>query len=408
MKKKIILLYMCILSVFLVACSSNSKKQEEISYRTFPNTEEHSSGISNPPTSMEDASSSISNAPAPTENETKTDDWAYLNNFEGIVSDYTTPVCGNLGINFKINSPICLICPDPMNDVIYYVNYGNDNYIYQLKDGKSTLILDKKANFLQLWNNEIYFLNDNTENDNTNNFSYPQSIYKYNLETKELMLVLDTNATWLYVNSNGIFYVTSEKTALGNDRYSVLSNEYQLALNSDSPQKADIFFPPYKEYIIKYGTTGGLVLQSTVTEEEIMIIPPSIVNNMASIYGDNLYYKNHGKLYSLNLSTGKKIIIDLENSKGEYKYRYEEPQISGYTELNGELFIAVYGSIILRVDMNSGNITEVPIDSYGFSDLFTSGDRLFAVADVIDDEGQIELVELVVTSDTITVKELTE
>lgn len=51
-----------------------------------------------------------------------------------------------------------MVCHDANNGTTYYVNYGNDNYIYELKDGISTLLIDMEAICLQLLNNELYFV----------------------------------------------------------------------------------------------------------------------------------------------------------------------------------------------------------------------------------------------------------
>lgn len=394
MKKLLTLLGLCTLYLFVTACSNKSGDNKEISYRNHSNSPETPSQSS--PTTLpqvEETSSTLD----------------YLSDFKGIKSDYKTPSCGNLSINFKNESKLCLVCPDTENGITYYVNYGKDNYIYQLKDKKNTLLVKKKANYLQIWNNELYFLQDSSEVDNTDSFCYPQNIYKYNLDTGELSLVLDVSANWLYVNAEGIFYT---EVKINEENLTELITGYHLAFDSDTPEKTGYTnFIPYKEYKLIYGSSGELVLHNTLTNQTYQMTSDYITNNQASISDNNFYYIHRGKLCSLNLNTSKKVDYDVLHLGDRVK---DIPVISSYCELNGTMYVTVWGSTLYMIDINRGTISEMNVNGYGLLDLYTNGDKLFALAKYIPDLDEKDkkertmMVELIVTENEITAEELTK
>ena len=194
MKK--IILFVFTISIMLSACTSNTEKSNEPSYRTISEREDDSLTMTDTPVSER--------ADMDAAEDDMTDNIDEYPGFTGIVSDYETPKCANLSINIKHVNRLCLICPDSENDAIYYVNYDKDNYIYQLKDGSSTLLLNMKADFLQLWNGELYFVGVNQ--DSSLSHIILSNIYKYNLETEELTLIWEAEITWLFLNSDGIYY----------------------------------------------------------------------------------------------------------------------------------------------------------------------------------------------------------
>lgn len=399
--------------VTLVSCSSESGQSDKMNYNLPETIEESITDTSN-----------LSEAEHVHESETQASivlggnedqsilvndpkAWSYLSGFQGITSDCETPVPANLGINLKQNfSAWGIVCPDPENDVIYYVNYGKDNYIYQLKGDISTLVVEKKAKDLQLFNNELYFLSDDTD---SSDYTIPKGIYKYNLETKELTLVLDARAKSLYVNSNGIYYNKIDVIESESGVKTIHSIGQYLAFDSDTPKGIDTdIFLQYKEYtLVMKG--DSIKLHNNITEEEIKVIPIQAMEPMTSIHGDILYftYELDNRLYSLNLKTGATAIYDLDMFNSLNPDR-KDFQISGYTVMNDELFITAGSNILYQVDINTGNTTEIYTIgnnnyTYVLTQLFTSGDRLFAIGEkLVGGKTQYALLELVVTDDSLT------
>lgn len=154
--KIFLLLFVIIFS--LTACKNSSDENMQLKYRTI-----HKQSNTNKDSDLNDNSDSQKKITSLNN---------YFMDFAGINSTYETPINGNLGINFKEHESLSLVYPDPENDVVYFVNYGKDNYIYELKDGSATLLVDKKANFLQLWDNDLFFLCDESSNGTSNKIDY--------------------------------------------------------------------------------------------------------------------------------------------------------------------------------------------------------------------------------------------
>ena len=328
----------------------------------------------------------------------------YFTDFNGIESDCDTPVNGNLGINFKENAtqhaPMSLICPDKENNTVYFVNYGKDNYIYELKDSKCTLLVEKKANLLQLWNNELYFLCDESGGDTSNLPFYPQKIYKYNLSNDVISLVLDVDAVWLYVNEEGIFYTEGKDN--NNDGLLNLLAGCRMGFQNNVPHRENYtYFVPYKDYLLINTYNNGYILRNTQTDQDIPLTTSSFIRSMTCISGDTLYTTEYLTLYSLNLKTGERTAYDFNPLSGNI--------ICGYSELKDNLFVTFGGSELIRVNKVTGEMCSYMIENHEIiSDLFSDGNHLYAVARVMSSEkGRYALVELVIDEYEIHAKELT-
>lgn len=405
MKNKIAIFYIGALMLLFCSCSPSQDLMDEPSYRTVKKAEESSPSRSTTPLPADTIIDDIA--------QPEVDIIPELTGFTGITSDSETPACGNLSMNMKQGSTLCLVCPDYENDVIYYVNYGDDGYIYQLKDGKSTLVLDRMTTSIQLWDNEIYFLSGD-EFEVYNDFYYSkQGIYQYNLATKELRRILDVDAHWLYVNEDGIFY-----TEMSDDGKFIMEG-YRLPFDRNTPQKMDYaFFSQYKDYLfipaLDDSGKQNMVLVNMNTGEEIFELP-SISYNKAGIYGNHLYYKgNNQELNCLNLDSGEKVVYDLRNNDfgiiyPDNRLPFQNNLLTGYTELNGEVFITNDSAFIFRANLFYKKITLMLVDNNVigiYLYLFTSGDRMFAVKKHLADPETF--VELVVSADSIIEKEIGE
>ena len=82
---------------------------------------------------------------------------------------------------------------------MHYANHGRDNYIYQLKDGVSTLLLEQETKFIQILKDNLYFLGYNMFD------GLHTNLYKYNLESKKLETLFEADITWMFVDENGFF-----------------------------------------------------------------------------------------------------------------------------------------------------------------------------------------------------------
>lgn len=68
----------------------------------------------------------------------------------------------NLSENIKGMNNLVLVCPDPVYGITYFVNYGEDNYIYAKKDGRTELVVEIPAKRLFCREGILYFMVDSS------------------------------------------------------------------------------------------------------------------------------------------------------------------------------------------------------------------------------------------------------
>lgn len=386
-KRKLIVISFVIIMMFLIACNSKESKQsdKEPYYHTDNNS------ASSTETNIPDITDGVEEV-QPTDNAD-----VAISEFTGIESSYETPESGNLSINLKVNSNLCLICPDSESDAIYYVNYGKDNYIYCLENGISTLIVEMKTTFLQYWNKELYFLSGNEE-ESSSDLHPKHNIYKYNFDTKEVSLILDANAFWLNVNSTGIYYTVFD-TEIN------FYKGYKLNFGSSIPQSTIYYhYLQYKDYILRRTHDLGITLLNINTLEDVSVYKPTVKLYTASIYEDFLYCVAADGLHCCNLLTGEEKVFDVREGESGIL-------ISGFTRIEDDIFISYGSSLIYRVNMKDGILKKLCVDcgegTYYIKELFTAGGKLFAVKEMLG-TSKNTLIQLEITDDLLIGRELGE
>lgn len=391
-----------ILCVFMTSCKTKSDTQKDIRYYNTSNEE-----VTEENSKVQDKDSN--------QDKVKSNLWpSDLVDFEGAKSECLTPKNGNLDINEKIcysREPFNLICLNPDNQTVYYANYGKDGYIYQLNGSSSKLLVKKKANFLQIWNNELYFMSDKLDEQS---LEYG-GIYKYNLKTGILKLIIKTEAKWLTVNSNGIYFVRQKSNNGKTFKLDICHIKFGKNIPSKLSGTDGLDFLVYKNIIIK-NDYNGLTLYDKLKKKEYTLIVPKDgieINHMAGLDKGILYYENENNLLCLNLQSGEKKVYDINKLINNSNSIYSGTRsLYNYTLFKNELFISTETNVILRIRQSDDKASVVDFgfakngeDTYSMYDLFTSGDRLFAIAQN-NNTGKFRMVELIVDSDSVTIKEL--
>lgn len=241
-------------------------------------------------------------------------------NFIGIPSDALTPTLGNLGINLKMSNKLVLVCPDFNNEKIYYINHGQDGFIYELDGNNSSLLLDKKAMSIQLWDNELYFIENDSSEDRPIN---PDALYKLDLDTMELKLIHDTQVNWMIVSSAGINCNNMELSdEMGDDGHRNLTmNSLFFDFDNENIENSEYFeIAFYKDYLYRidrtdiYSLNGTRIFENLSRGEEIEIASNEPIFPGDSIYEDNLYYIDKDqKLIRINLVNGNRYEYDIRS-----------------------------------------------------------------------------------------------
>lgn len=323
-----------------------------------------------------------------------------LSVFKGLETDTENQSEDNLSINSKLSTDTCLICIDAENNVTYYANYGKDDFIYQLKDGISSLVLDKKTRNIKLWDGNIYFLGFTDEDKAYSN------IYRYNLTDKRLELLVETDACWLYICSEGIFYAKyiPEK--------GYIREGYKLAFDSNKPEPYEWhYFRFYKGYMIvydrveDYSKLGTIRIIKRATKECVLEIHD--VLGGVSVYQDKLYYidaqENNTalrKLHIVNLLTGEHDICD-PNIMDRMNYKPVD-----YTVYGEDIYLSVNVSNTV-FKYNKDGLFKYRLDEGGFDEyggLYTNGSVIFATKN--DYETDKGLVQFIASENSIEVREM--
>jgi uncharacterized lipoprotein YehR (DUF1307 family) len=398
-----LLLVFLIIIILIPGCNSGITKDNKTTYRkVVQSSQNKQNALSNTDESidMSNIDNNTSSTPSSTEPSITVEykDPIILTDSKNNTVDF-----GNLAINNKINSMLCLVCPDIENNITYYVNYGKDDFIYQLKDGESSLILAEKTHHIQLWKNDLYFLGfKETE-------QYYNNIYKYNLITKKVELVVEAVLSRMYINSEGIYYT---HYVFKDDNIKFIP--CKLSWDTMTVEQFDKFdawpdFQEYNDYILKYSfipnsEAGNMHLQliQKDTEECVFSENGIIYTNNTCIYKDYLCYTGRDKyLYVVNLLNGQVYTIGL----GEFLGDMLTPK--DYAIINDQIYITPDGSsYVYWCNLTDSTLKRIRLRNIKINDLFISGDRLFAVENKLAIL-EYELVELIPENDNITIKEFT-
>ena len=293
---------------------------------------------------MSEPSSSISTGNISDTETANNIEWPYELDFDGVNTDPLKEVkTGNLRTNYKFFSEIsCLFCPDMENDILYYVNYDKDNYIYQLKDDNISLLVDMPAFCLQLWDNKLYFISFNDNNVNT--IFKTGDIYCFDINSKKVELIQQTDAFSLVVDSYGIFYQTYDNGL----------EAYRIEFDSNTPQKVEdyFFYFPYNEYMIINDINDpiNIYICNIETGEKTFLVPISYAQYQYLLFAeDYMVFSLNRLVYVLNLRTGKKDIYDIESMTGTFAAPVD------YFLINNILYM-VNTNRFLALDLSNGKL----------------------------------------------------
>ena len=285
-----------------------------------------------------------------------------------------------------------MVCYDADSDTSYYINFGNDNYIYELKDDTSSLLINMEAICLQLWNNELYFLANNYKNKEL----LTGDLYCYNLANKELRLVLEADANFLYIDSYGIYF--SQYELPQPDFLDTLQfTGYLLDFGTNTVQEVDYILPvAYNEYLL-YVCNEGIVLHNRETNEKLLIAPEVYyyLNNF-NFYDHYLIFTYNSKICILDLLNGEKKIYDFNDDKSlRYKVYFMD-----YMIFDNIFYGTEFSSTILVCNLSTGELDFYTYISYDLQSiefiqaLFTDGKRIYAI---MHEYGYDRLVEVCLT-----------
>ena len=296
---------------------------------------------------------------------------------------------GALGVNIKDESNQVLLCKDPVYNIVYYVNYGIDYYIYRMIEGKAELAVELPAKRLFCMDGKLYFMLETYNRYNLKDIKNG-NIFSYDPITGEVKRLIDTNSTMMYVYEDGIYYMVSEDRELSNGKYSTKMYLYFYSFETSSAKEFSTDFTTlykWRDYHVAYEveeveadeelskTYGSdvklsravaLKLEKLDKSDSIMLTDHWNIRNY-TIFGNKLYYI---------LNRDQLIIFDIETketNKIQLPYQYE----GDFTIVNGFLYLDSLLKINLETGIPSKAVPEVTYET--IYEFYTDGEKLYGI-----------------------------
>lgn len=284
---------------------------------------------------------------------------------------------GNLEVNIKGEHNQVLLCKDPVYDVVYYVNYDVDYFIYRIKDGKSELVVELPAKRLFCRDGKLYFMLDSYEKYQLNGLK-SGNIMCYEPLTGNVRVISDLEVTMMHVYSDGIYYYVLTTYELNFYYYSFENQKSELIENQ--------MFSTYcwKDYFVGYelkpledGSGGyvasGIKLQ-TLDHLKTLPVLAEEIPAVYSFIGDSFYYMPKEALiaiYDLNTLETKKIPRLFDESN--YDFTIVDDKI--------------YANNLIMIDLNTGLQSRFNTSEKLFiKELYTDGEQLYGLCGGFDTE----------------------
>ena len=311
----------------------------------------------------------------------------------------------NLPENVNGLDTVLPLCYDPVYDILYYVNYGEDFFIYGCKDGKTERIADIPAKRLFCRNGSLYFMVESYDGYSLNGFS-EGDILEYQPVTGQVTAIVEDQASSMIVYQDGIYYSKDSMKNIGNNSF-IMERELKYYSFEDGSSKAlsgtdgvertlyrcgeDFLFyivEPYQgtdEEILKLAgdeeitMTTGMKLVNPETSEEEYLDHLLVLNNFYTT-GSEIYYAENFETYT------EFAIYNIEQ-KTEKRYPLSKLAQGAYIVFDNN----VYFSTLQKLDLESGMETVLSMEEMcSILEWYTDGVNLYGLCN-IDQENAVQL-----------------
>lgn len=255
---------------------------------------------------------------------------------------------GNLPQNIYGETNEILLCKDPVYNIVYYVNYGDDYYIYRLKDGQSQLVVEIPAKRLFAVNGNLYFMVESYHQYDLKDLENG-NILKYDPIKGEVSVVIKENASFMFVYQDGIYFRKEYTEELGDGISTGNIETYYYSFGTKEVKQIDdniMTLYRWKDYFVSY------VMEETEPDETLK----------AAGITDKILRVVSPKLISFDKS--QSIILD------------KIPFITSFYIIENQLYYLEHSNILLEYNIESGEITEIPLG-------FDASNGLLILDDVI-------------------------
>lgn len=319
----------------------------------------------------------------------------YTFDFQGLQEAAEAPEWGNHIMNLKQN--ICgLVCPDGDGGT-YYVNCGRDDYLYRLKNGESTLVLEQVVSSLNIWEGELYFVSH--EDGDIRGMG---NICKWNPDTREQEIIIEGAVQYFRMNGSGIYFVEGQFMEFENGYITSLLPKYYSfegdCITEHSYGNGDVYGDFVMKTLVTDNKMVGYGLYHLKTEELIPVYQATekqfLVNEC--IWGDSYYgiRNDEEEFVQINMQDGTVCKTGIEDIEAAWV------KLKDYTELNGEIFLSLESEVLARWDKESQSLEPIEVETgnhqlltleeieegqyeeeiaYSYHELYTDGESLYAL-----------------------------
>ena len=296
-------------------------------------------------------------------------------------------VASSIGLGGKSS-----FCIDETTGVVYFVNEGNDGFLYRIKEREVALAVAMPVKELYPYDGSIYFMVDDCYGKYELQDMKSGDIYCYTPASGAVEFVYGAGAIEnsqgheMLVDERGIYFSYSVKTGVNSIRtsYAYLpfgATEHMQDMTRGAKNG-------WKDYSFLYTPELKLVLSSRTvnedgTSEQIVL---SVSPNYFCVIGDMLYSAEKNHISCTNLETQETTIYDFSEAieKNEPKELVEQELrfIEWFTMTEDAVWITT-GARLYRMDLERGEVTCATIwhdnNSYSVPILYTDGKQVYGV-----------------------------
>ena len=316
-------------------------------------------------------------------------------------------IYGNITLNSKISSPLGgMICPSEQG--LYFSNPNDGGRIYCIKNYESELAVNMPARFINYYGGKLYFISPDynyTIYDNV----FLGKPYSYDVKTGELKELTNSEAvTSLTVTDEGIYY-----NKIGNNSSSLDTPELWLMdLDGENPRQCGYAYALRSgDNVIDAEGVHALTDDKLNIASDFSIKIEAAHNSLkgACVYDNKLITYSGGVINITDLNDGSVKSIDINSYNNFIDNKIYESEISDYTILNNQLYIAFSGSSLMKINLleSDGSIQKLFTSNSDmvYTKLYTDGTFLYALGSNYKDNSSC-IARLSIGANQITAKEL--
>lgn len=300
---------------------------------------------------------------------------------------------------------LLLLCHDPIYDILYFVNYGEDYFIYAYKDGRTEKVVDIPARRLFCRDGMLYFMVESYDDRGSLNGVEYGNIMQYNPLTGQVSTVIEEQAESMTVYQDGIYYTKEEKEKFGEDssivdrvikKYS-FSDKSIAECSKISGTNRTLYrcgnnflfyiLEPYQgddKELLSLAGGREITIATGMKMGDIDLKEEKVLNNLLVL---NNFFVNEKEIYYINnMDNFSEFVIYNIESQTDTRYPLSSMEQDAYIVADG----SVYFSDFKRLDLQTGREELFSSDvNYQILEWYTDGVNLYGLCRTQQEENAV-------------------